>query len=133
MLCIMHCLVNRHCDRWLPNKSAFKEFKGKINPPKKVRLPLSSFQCIYRDLTKIFLIFSQKEEDKWVYSAVIFTTMKTGSGGTGDAKAAERERGRVTGTQKEDSDDEESTSLLNNNKFHNLKLLYFQVINVCDH
>lgn len=60
------------------------------------------------------VIFSQKEEDTWVYSAVIFTTKKTGSGGTGEAKAAERQRGRVTGTtQKEDADDEESTSLLN--------------------
>lgn len=38
------------------------------------------------------LIFSQRDEDTWVYSAVIFTTMKTGSGRTRDAKAAERER-----------------------------------------
>ncbi|XP_031159117.1 uncharacterized protein LOC116052501 [Sander lucioperca] len=33
-----------------------------------------------------------RDEDAWIYSAVVFTVMKTGSGGTRDAKAAERER-----------------------------------------
>lgn len=36
--------------------------------------------------------FPQRDEDAWIYSAVVFTVMKTGSGGTRDAKAAERER-----------------------------------------
>ncbi|XP_044061927.1 uncharacterized protein LOC122880659 [Siniperca chuatsi] len=34
----------------------------------------------------------KRDEDTWIYSAAIFTMMKTGSGGTRDAKAVERER-----------------------------------------
>uniref|UniRef100_A0A3B4TCU7 Ig-like domain-containing protein n=1 Tax=Seriola dumerili TaxID=41447 RepID=A0A3B4TCU7_SERDU len=36
--------------------------------------------------------FPQRDEDKWIYSAVVFTMMKTGSGGTRDAKTKGRER-----------------------------------------
>ncbi|XP_019113990.2 uncharacterized protein LOC109138418 [Larimichthys crocea] len=34
----------------------------------------------------------KRNEDTWVYSSVVFTVMKTGSGGMADAKSAERER-----------------------------------------
>ncbi|XP_054453689.1 uncharacterized protein LOC129090174 isoform X2 [Anoplopoma fimbria] len=34
----------------------------------------------------------KRNEDRWIYSTVVFTVMKTGSDGTRDAKAAERER-----------------------------------------
>uniref|UniRef100_A0A3B4YN30 Ig-like domain-containing protein n=1 Tax=Seriola lalandi dorsalis TaxID=1841481 RepID=A0A3B4YN30_SERLL len=36
--------------------------------------------------------FPQRDEDKWIYSAVVFTMIKTGSGGTRDAKTKGRER-----------------------------------------
>ncbi|XP_023253759.1 uncharacterized protein LOC111648186 [Seriola lalandi dorsalis] len=34
----------------------------------------------------------KRDEDKWIYSAVVFTMIKTGSGGTRDAKTKGRER-----------------------------------------
>lgn len=37
-------------------------------------------------------MFPQRDKDTWIYSAAVFTMMKTGSGGVRDPKAVDRER-----------------------------------------
>lgn len=112
MLYIMHCLVNRHCDRWLPNKSAFKEFKGKINPPKKWGSLYLVFNAFIVISQKFSLYFPRRKRTNGFILLSFLPQWKLAVVEQGTQKQ-QRERGRVTGTQKEDSDDEESTSLLN--------------------
>lgn len=67
-------------------KCCKKEFKGKINLSKKL-------WCILTGICQIICdTFPQGDEDAWIYSAAVFTVMKTGSDGMSDAKAVDRRR-----------------------------------------
>lgn len=85
----------------------FKNSRVRLTP-KKVKLPFSSFKCIYRDLTKCSLHFPRRKRTHgFILLSFLPQWKRWWNRGT---QKQQRERGT---TQKEDSDDEESTSLLN--------------------
>uniref|UniRef100_A0A3B4TCU8 Ig-like domain-containing protein n=1 Tax=Seriola dumerili TaxID=41447 RepID=A0A3B4TCU8_SERDU len=77
-----HCAVFM-CGKILFGNGTKLDFEGNC--------PLFHFKCIYHKSShKMCHIFCQRDEDAWVYSAVVYTMMEGGSGGMRDAKAAER-------------------------------------------
>ncbi|XP_078101737.1 uncharacterized protein LOC144514664 [Sander vitreus] len=48
--------------------------------------------CVTVIVTLIFYVNRKRDEDRSIYSAVVFTVMKTGCGAIKDSKAAERQR-----------------------------------------